>query len=316
MNTNVSLLTSVASQVTDKRILDYEVAVFEHINGDWNEHSELCVYGIPFQSSGVSVTTGVCNVVIYGSATDNGSGITLSGELTSFASTTINFGPGWKPVSGVTKYGADVSGTLSCTNAATFDFSMTANIKAYLFVDGSLVGHVGGGSTNNSLSVALGVGLHNFEIQYKGGGHLVLAIPNGLTLASTALTHSQLADNTLRLAMDVEDPSAHSATSKVIAVPCLTGLGTFTASHQPIIIEQPNTQQVKVGSSVIFSVVAICDYQMAYQWYFNSEAITGAIASVYSINSTVYANAGNYTVTVSSATASTTSLVAQLTLVS
>ena len=81
----------------------------------------------------------------------------------------------------------------------------------------------------------------------------------------------------------------------------------------PNIITQPKSQTVNEGSSVTFSVTAEGTKPLNYQWYKDSEVISGAINSNYTIESTQLSDAGSYTVTVSNNAGSVTSEEAILT---
>ena len=81
----------------------------------------------------------------------------------------------------------------------------------------------------------------------------------------------------------------------------------------PVITSQPTNQMVMAGSTVTFSVTASGFAPLAYQWYFNGSAITGATATNCSRAGVTTASAGNYTVLVSNAGGSVTSSVAILT---
>ena len=82
---------------------------------------------------------------------------------------------------------------------------------------------------------------------------------------------------------------------------------------KPTIQTQPQSQTVTAGNSVQFSVTASGRPAVAYQWYLNGAAISGATSSSYSLSSAQSSNAGNYTVVVSNTTGSVTSNQATLT---
>lgn len=80
----------------------------------------------------------------------------------------------------------------------------------------------------------------------------------------------------------------------------------------PAITTQPSSVTVTAGASATFTVAA-SGSAVAYQWYKNGVAISGATTATFKINSTASANAGNYTVTVTNAAGVVTSNAATLT---
>ncbi len=81
----------------------------------------------------------------------------------------------------------------------------------------------------------------------------------------------------------------------------------------PVIIVQPMSQEVLIGESVTFSVVATGTEPLSYQWLFNGNPIPGATSSTYSISQVTEANAGNYSVIVSNVAGTAISSTAVLT---
>jgi hypothetical protein len=89
---------------------------------------------------------------------------------------------------------------------------------------------------------------------------------------------------------------------------------TATAGTLPTITTQPGSAAVTTGGSALFSVTATAGTStISYQWQFNGTAISGATSSSYSIGSVTSANAGTYTVVVSTIAGSVTSIGAILT---
>ncbi|HYC71143.1 MAG TPA: matrixin family metalloprotease [Opitutaceae bacterium] len=80
----------------------------------------------------------------------------------------------------------------------------------------------------------------------------------------------------------------------------------------PEITVQPTSLTVNTGGSANFSVTAT-GADLAYQWFFNGNAITGATASSFAVSNAQPANAGSYHVVVSNAGGSVTSATATLT---
>lgn len=82
----------------------------------------------------------------------------------------------------------------------------------------------------------------------------------------------------------------------------------------PVIVTQPVSRTNVVGTSASFNVVATGNV-LRYQWQFNGTNLTNATNTTYSLTSVQAAHAGNYTVVISSATASVTSAVATLSVI-
>jgi uncharacterized repeat protein (TIGR03803 family) len=80
----------------------------------------------------------------------------------------------------------------------------------------------------------------------------------------------------------------------------------------PTITTQPQSLTVQVGSNVIFTVVASGSPSPNYQWYFNSNPLTGQTAASLSLNNVQLSNGGNYSVAIANAYGSTNSAIAQL----
>ena len=87
------------------------------------------------------------------------------------------------------------------------------------------------------------------------------------------------------------------------------------ASVPPLILTQPVSRNVtNPATSITFSVVATNDSPVAYQWFCNGTAITGATAAALTLNNALEsANAGDYEVVVTSTSGSVTSRKATLT---
>jgi autotransporter-associated beta strand protein len=87
----------------------------------------------------------------------------------------------------------------------------------------------------------------------------------------------------------------------------------WTPQSAPYIIGQPASVTVSQGQSANFIVNALGLPAPSYQWYQNGLPLSGATGTNYSIASAVRTNAGSYTVVVSNASGSVTSVVATLT---
>ncbi len=86
------------------------------------------------------------------------------------------------------------------------------------------------------------------------------------------------------------------------------GVGRATA-----VITPPATQAVALGASATFSVAAVGDGTLTYQWRKNGTAIAGATSATYTVANVQAADTGFYSVTVSDANRSINSDVAILT---
>ena len=81
----------------------------------------------------------------------------------------------------------------------------------------------------------------------------------------------------------------------------------------PVITAQPQSQTVAAGSGAQFSVTATGSTPLVYQWYFKGSALSGATASNLGLTSVRSADAGDYTVAVTSEFGTVTSAKATLT---
>jgi hypothetical protein len=90
---------------------------------------------------------------------------------------------------------------------------------------------------------------------------------------------------------------------------------TVTATYYlpPSITAQPASQAVISGGNATFNVKAWGPAPLAYQWYFNSSPLSGAVGTNCILTGVTAANMGDYTVVVTNLYGSTTSSVAALT---
>jgi len=88
--------------------------------------------------------------------------------------------------------------------------------------------------------------------------------------------------------------------------------GIFLFPAAPVITQQPQNASVLAGQNSGFSVTAT-GTGLGYQWYFNSNGISGATASGLGLTNVSGINAGNYDVVVSNGYGMATSSVATLT---
>jgi hypothetical protein len=86
-----------------------------------------------------------------------------------------------------------------------------------------------------------------------------------------------------------------------------------SAPVAPAITNQPASLIVNAGSSAAFTAGATGDGPLAYQWRFYGSNIDNAIGTSYSLASAQATNAGSYTVVVTNAAGSVTSILATLT---
>lgn len=81
----------------------------------------------------------------------------------------------------------------------------------------------------------------------------------------------------------------------------------------PAIVTQPTSRSVAVGATTTFTVTATSTTPLSYQWKKNGVAIAGATGTSLNLANVQTADEGNYSVTLSNATASVTSSNASLT---
>jgi hypothetical protein len=115
--------------------------------------------------------------------------------------------------------------------------------------------------------------------------------------------------------------SQESSTDSITADDIAGAAALYSGVVAPQIVVQPSAQVTQAGGTIAFSAVANGTPPLAYQWYFNGTAISGANAA--SISGTLgataasaAASAGNYTVTVSNTAGTVTSAPAVLTVTS
>ena len=87
-------------------------------------------------------------------------------------------------------------------------------------------------------------------------------------------------------------------------------VATLTLPNSPVITVQPTSQSVAQNSPVTLDVTAVGTAPLSYQWLFNSNAISGANGSTFTIPSAQPADSGDYNVVVSNPVGSVTSVVA------
>jgi hypothetical protein len=108
---------------------------------------------------------------IYSGHGTIGGGAPYSDLVGSFESPCITFGTdtgfNWHPF-GLEDFGADITGTVNVAADGDYEFILTSDDGALLFIDDSLVVDNGGAHTprSSSVSVFLTAGSHPFEVQY------------------------------------------------------------------------------------------------------------------------------------------------------
>jgi sugar lactone lactonase YvrE len=89
--------------------------------------------------------------------------------------------------------------------------------------------------------------------------------------------------------------------------------GALEIGGAPAIVSQPQSQSVNPGGDATFTVGAIGQGPLFYQWYFNAGPIIGAVASSYTRSNVQAGQGGNYSVVVSNSLGTATSASAALT---
>jgi alpha-tubulin suppressor-like RCC1 family protein len=129
---------------------------------------------------------------------------------------------------------------------------------------------------------------------------------NAITEATTAGYDIPAADPTYAGAYTVVITNAVGSVTSSVA--------TLTVLVPPAITAQPASLTVTNGNSANFSVTATGTAPLGYQWYFGTNALSGATATNYSLAAVAATNAGNYSVVITNAAGSVTSSLASLTI--
>jgi hypothetical protein len=123
------------------------------------------------------------------------------------------------------------------------------------------------------------------------------------TSATLTITNAQ---NSNEGAYSLRVTNSAGAVTSVVA--------TLTVNAEPVITSQPANQSVLVSNAATFSVVAVGDAPLRYQWYFNTTtAIANATNAAYSLASALTNDAGSYSVIVTNQFGAVTSSVVTLT---
>jgi sugar lactone lactonase YvrE len=89
--------------------------------------------------------------------------------------------------------------------------------------------------------------------------------------------------------------------------------GSMITNNPPVIISQPQSVAVNMGTAAAFNISASGSPSLYFQWQFNGASVPGANATSFNLPAAQPANAGTYTVTVTSPTGSVSSSNATLT---
>lgn len=207
------------------------------------------------------------------------------------------------PISGATgvSYVATVAGTYDVviTNSCggTTSTSAILTISSVAAITSQPISQTGcpGGSVTFSVSASGS----NLTYQWRKGG-INIAGATGSNIVLSSLTAADAGTYDVVVSSSCGSPVTSSAV-------------TLTLNAATVINSQQSTQAVCVGSNASFSVNATGTGTLTYQWKKDGVNITGATSNTYTIASTVLADAGNYTVTVTSDCGSVTSSPAALT---
>lgn len=170
------------------------------------------------------------------------------------------------------------------------------------------------------------VGAPRITQVFRSGGNLVLSGTNGPAHGP----YDVLSATTLALAVplwpSIGTNTFNAAGNFLSTNPILPGepqrfyairSGTNTSApvpEAPEITDQPENLTLLEGQDVVFTVVATGTAPLLYQWFFNTNTpIANATNATYVTNNVGVSHAGNYSVVVSNAGGSATSVVATLT---
>ncbi len=139
------------------------------------------------------------------------------------------------------------------------------------------------------------------------GTNYILAtdLSGALTLAQVPTNAAILPLGTNVVVITVKDSSGNAAYS--------TNRIVVQDQTPPVILSQPQSRTNTVGATASFTVAATACTPLAFQWYFNTAALTAQTNSTLTLSNLTLAAAGNYFVVVAAAGGSSTSAVATLT---
>ncbi len=185
----------------------------------------------------------------------------------------------------LSKAGTDLlTSSYAFTDTAWHHLAVTKNSTSVVFYVDGVAYPAPAYSTSYAFSTSVAIGAKGDNLTGNFAGKI-----DELSIYSTALT-----------------------TAQVQAIYAAASAGKCSA-YPPTIATQPVSETVAVGNNASFSVTAGGTAPFSYQWQFNSANISGATASTLSLVNAQSANAGNYSVVVSSAYGSVASASASLT---
>lgn len=133
---------------------------------------------------------------------------------------------------------------------------------------------------------------------------------NGVVVAQRTNTSSYTSGNIMLGYMDIFPSIANPKADNYVI---FDNVQVLTPAAPPVITNQPASLTVNAGSHATFNVSAGGTAPLAYQWKFNSGAISGATASSLTLSNVQMANAGTYSLIVSNVAGSVVSSNALLT---
>lgn len=155
------------------------------------------------------------------------------------------------------------------------------------------------GNAASFTAAASGTPAPTFQWLFNNGA-IPAAVGAQYQIAQTALTN---AGSYAVIALN----SAGAVTSAPVA------LTVIPAAKPPVITNQPASLTVKEGSNAVFSVAATGTAPLAYQWLFNTAALSAATNATLTLSNVSTNQAGSYQVRVSNALTNVLSNVATLT---
>ena len=201
------------------------------------------------------------------------------------------------------------------------EFSATAPV-AIAFADGQLFIDPSGSSSLTAIVVdppVIATALANQTVNEGDGASFLVTAIGGPALTyqwnldSQAISGATSATYSITAAQ-VADAGSYTVTVGNTAGNTTSSAATLTVNAPPAITTQPANQTVNAGQPASFTVVASGPGTISYQWSKDGTPIDGATAATYSISAASAAEAGSYTVYVSSAYGNLTSNAATLTL--
>ena len=217
------------------------------------------------------------------------------------------------------------------SSATLINCTIVNNSAVYDGTSGGFGGGVYGCAVQNSILVQNTSGWPGADANAGGSAITYSCTPTatGTGNISAAPAFVDYAGGNFRLASG--SPGINAGTNDVVAtasdldgqsrvVDAAVDMGAYEYHHAPFLIVSPASQSVLLLSNVLFTVSAIGDPTLSYQWQkdgvnlTNDARIGGAFAASLSISNLVLQDAAGYRVVVSNATATVTSTVATLTL--